>query len=191
MRSVAVSKKRIFLITVCLLGLFVVGGGMFWARNASSTSLASVPTVAAPGSGAPISGPILPDVPCTNASTEAATGATGTPDPNAPTKVDVLFLLDSTGSMGGSIEGVKNSIKAFVAEFQQREIDVRVGLIAFRDRTDGEEPQMLMFNDQVFTTDPNCFSSAVSKLAAMSLRATWIRWCWVPSSPSARKRIAK
>jgi uncharacterized protein with von Willebrand factor type A (vWA) domain len=45
-----------------------------------------------------------------------------TPDPNAPTKVDVLFLLDSTGSMSPSIEGVKNSIKAFVAEFQQRGI---------------------------------------------------------------------
>src|SRR5262249_4428974 len=105
------------------------------------------------------------DMPCAVINA-AATSNVSSPDPYAPAKVDVLFLLDVTGSMESSIDGVKTSIKAFVAQFQAYKMDPHVGLIAFRDRTANEEPQMLLFNDQLFTNDPDCFSNAVGKLVA-------------------------
>jgi Mg-chelatase subunit ChlD len=50
-------------------------------------------------------------------------------------KVDLVFALDTTGSMSGLIEGAKNkiwSIASFVARAQPTP-DVRVGLVAYRD----------------------------------------------------------
>jgi Mg-chelatase subunit ChlD len=50
-------------------------------------------------------------------------------------KVDLVFALDTTGSMSGLIEGAKNkiwSIASFVARAQPTP-DVRVGLVGYRD----------------------------------------------------------
>ena len=63
------------------------------------------------------------------------------PSPPAPVakatrpKVDLVFALDTTGSMSGLIEGAKTkiwSIASFVARAQPTP-DVRVGLVAYRD----------------------------------------------------------
>jgi hypothetical protein len=59
-----------------------------------------------------------------------------TPAPQAARpKVDLVFALDTTGSMSGLIEGAKTkiwSIASFVARAQPTP-DVRVGLVAYRD----------------------------------------------------------
>jgi Ca-activated chloride channel family protein len=107
-------------------------------------------------------GPIRPDVPCIEVTAPAATVENS--KNRFITRVDVLFVLDTTSSMNPYIQGVKNSIQAFAAEFKLRKADARLGLIAFRDRTAGEESQMLMFANQQFTSDPDCFSNAVGKL---------------------------
>ncbi|HEX4404123.1 MAG TPA: VWA domain-containing protein, partial [Polyangia bacterium] len=55
--------------------------------------------------------------------------------PAARPKVDLVFALDTTGSMSGLIEGAKMkiwSIASFVARAQPTP-DVRVGLVAYRD----------------------------------------------------------
>jgi hypothetical protein len=55
--------------------------------------------------------------------------------PKAPPRVELVFALDTTGSMGGLIDGAKRkiwSIAQFIANGQPRP-DVRVGLVAYRD----------------------------------------------------------
>ena len=71
--------------------------------------------------------------------------ATGAPSPTAPLastdkqrarpRVDLVFALDTTGSMSGLLEGAKRkiwSIASFVARAQPTP-DLRVGLVAYRD----------------------------------------------------------
>ena len=59
---------------------------------------------------------------------------------NAPRQgrsVDVMFVLDVTGSMQFAINGVRDGIIEFAQELGKRKLDARVGLVAFRDRLNG------------------------------------------------------
>ena len=58
--------------------------------------------------------------------------------PAAKPQVEVVFVLDSTGSMGGLIEGAKQKIWAIANEIilQKPEPDVRMGLLTYRDKGD-------------------------------------------------------
>src|SRR4029079_6467113 len=60
-----------------------------------------------------------------------------TPPPPAPTKhpVDVVFAVDTTGSMGGLIEGAKRTVWSIATHIQKTDADadVRIGLVAYRD----------------------------------------------------------
>src|ERR1043165_8627745 len=60
-----------------------------------------------------------------------------TPPPPAPTKhpVDVVFAVDTTGSMGGLIEGAKRTVWSIATHIQKTDTDadVRIGLVAYRD----------------------------------------------------------
>ena len=47
--------------------------------------------------------------------------------------VDLLFVIDTTSSMAGAIEGVVNSINEFVNRLADEKVDVRIGGIAFGD----------------------------------------------------------
>ncbi len=51
--------------------------------------------------------------------------------------VDVMFVLDVTGSMQFAINGVRDGIIEFAQELEKRKLDARVGLVAFRDRLNG------------------------------------------------------
>src|SRR6266540_3041669 len=52
--------------------------------------------------------------------------------------LEMVFVLDTTGSMGGLIEGAKQRIWGIVNEVMQSAShpSVRVGLVAYRDRGD-------------------------------------------------------
>ncbi len=79
--------------------------------------------------------------------------------------VDVMFVLDCTASMEPFIEGVKDGIVDFAKELAGKQIDFRLGLLAFRDRIFGQEPEQLRFErDEVFTTDVRLFSREVGRL---------------------------
>ena len=55
--------------------------------------------------------------------------------PHAAPRVELVFALDTTGSMGGLIDGAKRkiwSIAQFIANGQPKP-DVRIGLVAYRD----------------------------------------------------------
>jgi len=56
----------------------------------------------------------------------------------APPKVEVVFVLDTTGSMGGLIESAKNKIWSIASTIAQAQPspEIRMGLVAYRDRGD-------------------------------------------------------
>ncbi|MBI5197848.1 MAG: VWA domain-containing protein [Nitrospirae bacterium] len=51
----------------------------------------------------------------------------------ASSNADIVFVVDTTGSMGGTIDGVKSSMVSFVEDLRSRALDVRVGVVAFAD----------------------------------------------------------
>jgi hypothetical protein len=85
-----------------------------------------------------VSAPVAPPPTPSDAPTTSAPVAPTSSPAVAPTtrpKVDLVFALDTTGSMSGLIEGAKTkiwSIASFVARAQPTP-DVRVGLVAYRD----------------------------------------------------------
>ncbi len=53
-------------------------------------------------------------------------------------KVDVVFVIDSTGSMSSSIRAVKNNVAEFSKYLSEQSISLRLGLIEYRDvKNDG------------------------------------------------------
>lgn len=63
----------------------------------------------------------------------------GTPDMNqSPPRVEVVFVLDTTGSMGGLIESAKDKIWSIATTIAQAQPspEIRMGLVAYRDRGD-------------------------------------------------------
>ncbi|MCC7530548.1 MAG: VWA domain-containing protein, partial [Candidatus Melainabacteria bacterium] len=65
--------------------------------------------------------------------------------------LDLAFLIDTTGSMGGEIEMVKKKTKDLVAKLASGKPApiVRVGLVAFRDRGDEYVTKVFPFSDDI------------------------------------------
>lgn len=59
--------------------------------------------------------------------------------------VEIVFAIDTTGSMGGLLDGAKRRIWSIVNEIQRTGCrpDVRIGLVAYRDRGDDYETMIL------------------------------------------------
>jgi len=71
--------------------------------------------------------------------------------------LEMVFVLDTTGSMGGLIEGAKQRIWGIVNEVMQSSSHpaVRIGLVAYRDRGDQYVTQVLPLTndlDKVYST---------------------------------------
>lgn len=81
-------------------------------------------------------------------------------------KLDIFFAIDCTGSMAGEIEGVKQSVIAFSEIIQDDGINIRMGLIEYRDRLNREEPILHSFTDGTYTTDVPQFREKVGNLRA-------------------------
>jgi hypothetical protein len=66
-------------------------------------------------------------------------------------KLDVLFLLDATGSMGDEISQLKENIRAISAQIDAlpTQPDVRFGLVTYRDRGDAYVTQAFDFTPSV------------------------------------------
>jgi hypothetical protein len=71
----------------------------------------------------------------------------------APRTIELLFVLDTTGSMGGMLEGAKSKIWGIVNEVLQRQsgtgTTVRVGLVAYRDRGDAYVTRITALSDNL------------------------------------------
>src|SRR5258708_27447912 len=74
-----------------------------------------------------------------------------------PQALEMVFVIDTTGSMGGLLEGAKQRVWRIVNEVMQDEYrpDVRVGLVAYRDRGDEYVTQVTPLTsdlDRVYST---------------------------------------
>ena len=90
----------------------------------------------------------------------AADSATG--------KADVVFVIDTTGSMSGAISGVKNNINTFASKLvSDYNIDVNFALIDYRDITvDGIDSTVLHKNlSSNWYTSVSSFTNAVNSLS--------------------------
>lgn len=78
-------------------------------------------------------------------------------------KADVVFVIDSTGSMGGVIGNVKNNINQFVDILNEQNINVRLGLVTFKDISyDG----YYSTNNAGWFTDTNSFKNRLGSVSA-------------------------
>jgi len=82
---------------------------------------------------------------------------------------DIVFTLDTTGSMDFAIEAMKRTITQLADIYLEARIDTRLGIIQFRDRvnfgeSDSGNPtlQRESFGGVGFTSDPKEFRDAVS-----------------------------
>ncbi len=48
-------------------------------------------------------------------------------------KADVVFVIDTTGSMWDEIQNVRNNIESFVSRLEENKVDIRLGLVEYRD----------------------------------------------------------
>ena len=48
-------------------------------------------------------------------------------------KADVVVVVDTTGSMRNEIQNVRNNIQKFVSELEENKVDIRLGLVEYKD----------------------------------------------------------
>jgi len=77
-------------------------------------------------------------------------------------RVDIVFLIDTSGSMGRELDGVKRSCVAFASHIASQNIDCRLGLVDFDKPCGGG-----CYNYDLFAlqTDVNLFKTNINKLA--------------------------
>jgi hypothetical protein len=63
------------------------------------------------------------------------------PTPAGAHQIDVVFTIDTTGSMGGLIDGAKRTVWSIATHIKQADpqADLRIGLVAYRDLGQGDE----------------------------------------------------
>ncbi len=71
--------------------------------------------------------------------------------PTIKPQVEIVFAIDTTGSMGGLIDGAKKKIWAIANEVAraQQQPEVKIGLVAFRDRGDAYVTQTTALTDNL------------------------------------------
>lgn len=83
------------------------------------------------------------------------------------TKVEVVFVIDSTGSMGSYISSTKNNVAEFARYLAEKDITLRLGLIDYRDITcDGADSTVVHSANHSNWMDVTNFVSELSKVTA-------------------------
>lgn len=70
-------------------------------------------------------------------------------DFNPGTKIDLVFVIDDSGSMSGYINNVKKNIIDFVKLIQTEDIELRIGIVMFRDAGTSES-RVITINGSVW-----------------------------------------
>lgn len=85
-----------------------------------------------------------------------------------PQPLDIVFVLDVTGSMGFAINGVRDGIQKFVDELARNRLEAQVGMLAFKDEFEDRDAfNILTFgSNKHFTKDALEFSKRVGSLKA-------------------------
>ena len=101
---------------------------------------------------------------------DQATRGNPVPDPiptNISGPLDVVFAIDTTGSMGDLIGGVKADVQSIVSQLATLDPDYRVALVDYKDAPPNsyEDPYQAKV-DLNFTTEESAFDAAVEPLYA-------------------------
>ncbi|APM39292.1 flagellin [Clostridium kluyveri] len=80
----------------------------------------------------------------------------------APGKADIVFIIDKTGSMSGTITNVQNNIESFVGQLQSNNVDVRLGLVTYGDCNLSEGGDSIIKKD--FTNDVETFKTFIGEI---------------------------
>jgi Mg-chelatase subunit ChlD len=89
----------------------------------------------------------------------------GLPNPaSSHTPLDIAFVIDSTGSMSSSINGVEQAAQNIAADLEAKGSDFRIGLVDYKDTDQGDAYAASV--DLDMTNDVSAFSNAVSSLGA-------------------------
>ncbi|MEO8151576.1 MAG: vWA domain-containing protein [Rhizobacter sp.] len=82
---------------------------------------------------------------------------------NTPTRLDLVFLVDATGSMGDEIAKLKQSMRAMAQQISQLpgQPDICYGLVAYRDRGDA-----FITRTHDFTDDLGAFQQQLANVQA-------------------------
>jgi hypothetical protein len=75
--------------------------------------------------------------------------------------VDLAFVLDTTGSMSEEIASVKATIQKVATSLQSRQLQVRVGLVEYKDRVDP-----FVTKPYAFTSNLGAFSRTIAGIEA-------------------------
>lgn len=75
--------------------------------------------------------------------------------------IDIAFVLDTTGSMSEEIASIKETIRAVSKQLDTGNIDVRIAMVDFKDRTDSYVTKV-----RPFTTDIAGFARSVDGIQA-------------------------
>jgi hypothetical protein len=75
--------------------------------------------------------------------------------------IDVAFILDTTGSMSEEIASVKSTIAKVAAGLGENQVNVRIGLVEYRDRGDAFVTRV-----HPFSTDAKGFARSVAGISA-------------------------
>lgn len=81
-------------------------------------------------------------------------------------KAAVTFVIDVTGSMGSEIEAVRAALLDFADIFEKRKVRLHLGMISFRDLTQGENITVHNFGEGEFTRSAESFKTQVGTLEA-------------------------
>jgi len=68
---------------------------------------------------------------------------------SAKKAANIVFIIDTTGSMTDAIDSVKERVESFVDKLDQKKISSNLGLIGFGDLLVGEEPTVYDFTKNV------------------------------------------
>lgn len=83
------------------------------------------------------------------------------------TKVEIVFVIDSTGSMGGEIAAVKNNVAEFAQYLSERSLSLRLGLIDYRDITaDGADSTVIHSAEHSNWMNVTQFITALTEVSA-------------------------
>ena len=76
---------------------------------------------------------------------------------------DIVFLVDSTGSMGSEIQDVKNTITSFATQLEEADVAFRLALIEFKDYPEYDCGRLTDFPSKIHSFSSGDFTSDVSE----------------------------
>ncbi len=82
--------------------------------------------------------------------------------PTVPSKADILFAFDTTGSMGGVLNHTKNKAQKILDELSALITDVQFGVVDFRDYGGSDYPYQV---DQAITNNQTLIKNAINSLS--------------------------